>query len=60
MKKITKYLCELVIAFTAVNANAIAIVNLFDGASISSGDKLFDNWFFLAQPDPVVGPMDLA
>jgi len=46
MKKITKYLCELVIAFTAVNANAIAIVNLFDGASISSGDKLFDNWFF--------------
>lgn len=51
----------LLLLVATPSAQAAAMLDLFDGATITVGDKLFDDWTLFGQTDPFFGsPIDLS
>jgi len=60
MKKLLTTL-SLVLAFSATSVQAIPLQTLFDGGSITVGDKSFENWNLMGITDPwYTPPIDLS
>jgi PEP-CTERM motif len=52
MNRLTKYLGAVSLAFVTAQVQAVPLSDLIAGGTISSGDKLFENWELFSVTDP--------